>query len=80
MMELVSSCEEKKMSKDKIEKVKNDRWMNQEELEAEFGITVSTQSLKRKKKELPFSKLGGFIYYDRIKIDELLENHAVVEL
>jgi len=35
-----------------------------EELEEMFTIKQKTQAKKRIKGELPYSKLGGFVYYD----------------
>ena len=56
------------------------RWLNPDELEAEFGIKKSTQALKRKQKAIPYTKQGNFIYYDRNKIDQWLESHTVVDV
>jgi hypothetical protein len=55
------------------------RWLNPDELEAEFNIKKSTQAKKRRNRNIPFSKQGNFIYYDREKINKWLESHAVVE-
>ena len=57
------------------------RWLSPSELEAEFGFSKSFQSKARmssSKSTLPFSKIGKFVKYDRIKIDAWLEAHAVV--
>ncbi len=58
----------------------NKRWLNPDELEAEFGIKKSTQALKRKQKAIPYTKQGNFIFYDRHKIDQWLESHTVVDV
>lgn len=57
--------------------MKSDKWMNTDELEEEYGIKKSTQALYRCKKKIPYSKLGGFVYYDRNKIDKWIESHSV---
>jgi hypothetical protein len=55
----------------------NEKWIDTDGLEKEFGIKKSTQALYRSKRKIPFSKIGGFIYYDRKKINEWIENHSV---
>ncbi len=54
------------------------RWLNVKEFENEFGIASSTQAKWRKEKKLPYSKMGGFVFYDRNLIDKMFENHCVV--
>ena len=51
------------------------RWLSPEEFEEEFGMSQSTQAKYRMKKKLPYTKFGGFVKYDRKKIDELFEAH-----
>jgi len=53
------------------------RWINTDELEKEYGIKKSTQALYRSKKKIPYAKIGGFIYYDKKRIDEWIESHMV---
>jgi predicted DNA-binding transcriptional regulator AlpA len=56
------------------------RWLNPNELEEEFGFSVSSQAKMRmanNSSTLPFSKIGKYIRYDRIEIDTWLENHKV---
>ena len=53
------------------------KYLNTKELRAEFGIAESTQAKYRKQKSIPFSKLGGFIFYSREKIYEWIDNHSV---
>ncbi len=58
----------------------NKRWLSPLELEIEYGISRATQSKKRMAKSnsnLPFSKVGGLIKYDRYLIDRWLESHQV---
>jgi predicted DNA-binding transcriptional regulator AlpA len=61
-------------------KEKQSRWLTPPELELEYGISQSTQSKYRMKKnnKIPFSKIGSkFIRYDRRKIDKWLEDNDV---
>lgn len=55
----------------------NDRWLTPKRLEEMFFIKISTQHVLRSKKKIPYTKFGGFIYYDIGKINELLEDHAI---
>ena len=50
------------------------RWISPLEFEEEFFIKISTQNKMRMAGTLPYSKLGKSVFYDRLKIDELLEN------
>lgn len=53
------------------------RWINTEEFENEFRIKQSTQRKMRREGVLAYSKIGGFVFYDRNLIDKLLEDHNV---
>jgi len=56
------------------------RWLNPSELAEEFGISKSTQSKMRmqsSESNLPFSKVGKYIRYDRVAIDKWLEDHKI---
>jgi len=57
------------------------RWLNPDELEAEYSFSKSVQSKMRmasNRSTLPYSKIGGkFIRYDRVLIDKWLEDHQV---
>ena len=54
------------------------RWLNTNDFAEEFGIKISTQAKMRKDKILPYSKIGGFIFYDRNLINKQFEKHNVV--
>lgn len=54
------------------------RWLSPKDFETEFGVPCSTQAKKRSNKQLPYSKWGGTIKYDRLKIDAMFEAHNVV--
>jgi len=54
----------------------NEKWLNTKTLAKEFGIAESTQSRYRANRTIPFSKIGGFIFYSRDKIYEWLEKHS----
>jgi hypothetical protein len=53
------------------------RWLNVKDFEEEFGVSSSTQAKWRSSGILPYSKLGGFVFYDRNLIDKAFENHCV---
>lgn len=56
------------------------RWLTPQELEKEYGFNKSSQAKMRmfsNSSNLPFSKVGKFIRYDRIEIDMWLEEHRV---
>ena len=56
------------------------RWLSPVELEAEYGFSRSTQAKMRmtsSSSNIPFSKIGKYVRYDRIAIDKWLENHQV---
>jgi len=57
--------------------VQNKRWLKPTELEIVYGFKEKTFDKKRMKKEIPFSKIGNLIRYDRRKIDKWLENHQI---
>lgn len=56
---------------------RNNRWIRPKEFEEEFGVTMETQSKWRRDKKIPFSKIGGFVFYDRNLIDKWIESHSV---
>ncbi len=51
------------------------RWLSPDEFEEEFGMSKSTQAKYRMDRKLPYVKFGGFVKYDRKKINELFEAH-----
>ncbi len=57
------------------------RWLSPKELEAEYGFSLSWQAKARMASNnclIPFSKIGGkYIRYDKMQIDQWLENHQV---
>lgn len=56
------------------------RWLNPSELELEYGFSKSTQSKMRmasSHSNIPFSKIGKYIRYDRASIDKWIEEHQV---
>ncbi len=53
----------------------NKDWLNTQQLMQEFGIALSTQAKYRREKKIPYSKIGGFVYYSRAKINEWIESH-----
>ena len=53
-------------------------WLSPLELETEFGIKVSTQNKMRACKAIPYSKISGFIKYNRTKINKWFEDAEVL--
>jgi len=57
------------------------RWLSPDDLVSEYGFSKSTQAKMRmasSSSTIPFSKINGkYIRYDRIAIDEWLEEHQV---
>jgi len=56
------------------------RWLNPSELQEEFGFSKSSQAKMRmasNSSTIPFSKIGKYVRYDRIAIDEWLEDHQI---
>jgi len=53
------------------------RWMSIEDFRLQFGISKPTQARLRKNGNLPYSKIGKVIRYDRILIDKYFEDHRV---
>lgn len=51
------------------------RWINPDRFYELFDISKSTQNRMRMEGILPYTKLGGFVFYDRDKIDALFETH-----
>lgn len=54
----------------------NNEWINPKQLREEFGIAESTQAKYRRSRTIPFSKIGGFIFYSRVRIHEWLDMHT----
>lgn len=53
------------------------RWMQPCHIEQELGFSEANQAQMRMKKRIPFVKVGGYVLYDRKKIDAWLEKHEV---
>jgi len=53
-------------------------WLSPLELEKEFGIKISTQNKMRMAKTLPHSKVGKFIRYSRIRINQMFIDAEIV--
>ena len=57
--------------------MENELYFNTETLEKAFGISKDTQARYRSQKAIPFSKIGGFIWYKKKEIYEWIDNHAI---
>jgi hypothetical protein len=53
------------------------RWINPNEFAEMFGIAKSTQAKMRREKSIPYSKIGGFIFYSVEKIETWLDAHSI---
>ncbi len=53
------------------------RWMKPFDIEQELGFTEANQAQMRMKKRIPYCKVGGYVLYDRNKIDAWIKNHEV---
>ena len=50
------------------------RWLKSMEVRKLLNISYSTLQTLRNSGKLPFTKIGGLIYYDALEIDQLLAN------
>lgn len=76
--EVTSVSEDSSLKTDSKAKNNKSDWLDPKKLEEEFGITQNTQSRYRTEKKIPYSKIGGFIFYSRTKINKWIEAHEVV--
>jgi len=52
-----------------------DKWIKSNMVMKKLGISPGTLQNFRINETIPFSKLGGIIYYDEEEIDEILKNN-----
>jgi len=57
------------------ERVTIDKWIKSNIVMKKLGISPGTLQNFRINETIPFSKLGGIIYYDEEEIDEILKNN-----
>ncbi len=62
-----------------MQDIQKKRWLTPKEFEQEFNMKISTQYKMRKERKVPYSKIGSFIRYDRLKIDKWFDDHSIVE-
>ncbi len=53
-------------------------WLTPSQLEQELEISKSTQAKYRMDHKIPFSKIGGFVFYNREEIYNWLADHKIV--
>jgi hypothetical protein len=53
------------------------KWINPKVFAEEFGMAITTQAKLRMQRKIPYTKIGGFIYYNRNDIDQWLELHKL---
>jgi len=54
------------------------RWLTIEDVEREYGFSNNTQKRMRRLKQIPFSKVGKKVRYDRLELDRWLEDNRAV--
>ena len=54
------------------------RWLTIEDVEREYGFSNNTQKRMRMLKQIPFSKVGKKVRYDRLELDRWLEDNRAV--
>lgn len=52
------------------------KWLKSREVRKLLNVCPGTLQTMRKRKAIPFQKVGGTIYYDQEKINELLEKNS----
>jgi len=53
------------------------RWVTPKELKELHGFGLSTQARLRSANKIPFYKIGNFIKYDLVEIDQWIMNNKV---
>ncbi len=61
----------------KAVKVTDKQWLTPDDFEIEFGMSKETQKTRRARREIPYHKVGNFIYYKREDINKWLDEHKV---
>ena len=54
------------------------RWLMIKDVEREYGFNNNSQKRMRRLKQIPFSKVGKKIRYDRIELNKWLEDNRKV--
>ena len=54
------------------------RWLTTADVECEYGFNNNAQKRMRRLKLIPFSKVGKKIRYDRLELDQWLEDNKAV--
>lgn len=60
-----------------IERRKKNRWLRTNDMIKEYGFSISSLTAKRKEGSIPYSKYEGVLFYDRKRIDRLLEDCSI---
>lgn len=61
----------------KYDKITIDKWIKSNKVMDKLNISPGTLQNFRINETIPFSKLGGIIYYDEEKINEILEDNSM---
>lgn len=62
----------------KYEKITIDKWIKSSKVMDKLEISPGTLQNFRINETIPFSKLGGIIYYDEEKINEILKGNETI--
>lgn len=57
--------------------MQNELYFNPKTLEREFGIAEKTQAKYRTEKSIPYSKIGGFVFYKKSDIYAWIDKHSI---
>lgn len=63
-----------------MEKVTDKKWLRTKEAATYLGISITQIHVLKSQGILPFTKLGGSIYFDKSDIDKILEKNKVGEV
>jgi len=55
----------------------SEQWITPEQLEKELGITIATQNRLRSDRQIPFTKVGKYIKYNKQVINDWLLNNMI---
>jgi len=55
----------------------SEQWITPKQLEKELGITITTQNRLRSDRQIPFTKVGKYIKYNKQVINDWLLNNMI---
>ncbi len=54
------------------------KWLKSKDIQKLLGISAGTLQTLRNRSLIPYSRLGGVIYYDREEVKKALKNHGAI--